>query len=145
MKKNVIPLRTGKAPSPRKGVAKRVYECLDEMGDWTGESVIVQFTGTVKHSENMSRPTAIKQALAYLIREGHAVWQQAGRGKEYKIAPLNHYELYQGREGLPFIKQKKKRIQLPPPNTLTAKLINVVLVAFAVLCLAGAYRAVFGI
>lgn len=91
-----LPTRKNLAPRPQRGNARRVFECLDELGDWANETWVAQLSDGIKHSEKMSLNTSIKQTITYLIHAGYIVWRSKGRGKEYKIAPLHHFQAYQG-------------------------------------------------
>ena len=80
------------APSPGRGNARRVWELLDEMGDWTKVTDIVHLVEDIKNSSTVSHQTQVKQALSYMAGAGYLVWQKTGRGREYKLAPYAHFE-----------------------------------------------------
>ena len=117
-KVSIMPLREKRAPIPQRGNARKVFQCLDEMGDWTGETLVMQFAKEITHSEQMSKHTAVKQALKYLTTAGYAVWQQAGRGREYKIAPLSHFNTYQGKYPAKKRRQRIERMEVGHENLI---------------------------
>lgn len=97
--KNVIKIKRELAPSPERGNARKLYELLKDLADFTNETMIVQCVEGIRHSDSKSKGTAVKEGLIYLTTAGYVVFKKVGRGKEYRIADLDYWKRIQVARG----------------------------------------------
>lgn len=149
LKPKVVPIRK-LAPAPRKGNQKRVFEVLLDMGDFTPRQMITQYVTGILHSDKQSKETAISVALDGMVRDCRVNWMTTGRGKSYRVATLEEYNRRVEK------KPKRKPNKVTPPFTSFEELegdspkfklsvtMQIALIAFSVMCVGIAYRAVMG-